>query len=501
MAENAPDTKVESADQGRPSARPRATARPRAGLLRKSKAEREEYARKEAERAQERDAAEAKKNAAASRGRGASKSGRGDRNTAFASKNQGPATGVFAGGIGSAPSRSRTVDVGISEAVGGGIGGATLPQLQGQTEESSRTGGSGGGRGDGGGAGGRPAGKATEDISLEIEHDDEQPRRDIERIWISSDGDEDVVTDRKDKQRRDSRTLRTKLNIGPRPVRAARTVLEAEEHDLTKKGRAVPKKSQAKEDVAILEVSSEEMQMDDETGRDRVVPSMAQPRRKSMRKSFSKEQKGSNIINETVEEKAERLRLDADTAKMRYELLPHTKSDSDDTVDSKEATFEQTNRRKMFLFQFPPLVPQLYDPSIPVGLPVAQVDGEPSSTHIKTETATMDGSGSKTADAPSVFTASSPSSQRAPSGFVGKLNVHKSGRVTLDWGGTAMEVRYGTEVDFLQDIVMVEPPEELGSDTMTADGDRPKEKVGTARAMGQIRQKMICIPDWNTLYA
>lgn len=493
MAENSSNPKAESSEQAKSAVRPRATPRLRAGLQRKSKAEREEYARKEAERAQERDAAEAKKDAAASRGRGASRGARGDRSSAFTSRSRGPTTGVFAGGIGSAPSRTKTVDLGISEAIGGGIGGTSLPQLQGQTEGSSKTSGPGGGRGDGGATGGRSLGKDTDDVSLEIEHDDERPRRDIERIWISSDEEEDVVTGRKDKQRRVSRTPRPKVSVAPRPVRAARTVLETEEHDLRKKGRAIPKKVQSKEDVAILEISSEEMQVEGEASK------TTQSRRKSMRKSFSKEQKDAGIINETVEEKAERSRLNEDTVKMRHELLPQPRSDSDETLDSKEATFEQTKRRKMFLFQLPPLVPQLHDPSIPRLPPAERANGEPSDTKIKAEPGAVDGSVPQTAGIPSIFTASSPASQRAPSGFVGKLNVHKSGRVTLDWGGTAMEVRYGTEVDFLQDIVMVEPPAEPVSDAI--DDGKPRERVGKARAMGQIRQKMICIPDWNTLYA
>jgi len=206
---------------------------------------------------------------------------------------------------------------------------------------------------------------------------------------------------------------------------------------------------------------------------------------------------------ETFEEKAERLRLDEDIENLKEAFLH--KSDTDDTIDSKEeeAVFGHTDhdRDRMFLFQLPPLVPQLYDPVTRQGEAgtMTEVDG----VKVKAEdassapTANVD-SAQKTADTGrTMFTADAPADQRLPAGLVGKLKIHKSGKVTLDWGGTDMEVRYGTDVGFLQDVVCVENAEQAETD----EGDVPSQKEGKAYAMGQIKRKMVLVPDWGRLYA
>ena len=61
-----------------------------------------------------------------------------------------------------------------------------------------------------------------------------------------------------------------------------------------------------------------------------------------------------------------------------------------------------------------------------------------------------------------------------------------------------MEVRYGTEVDFLQDVVCVEDE----NSAMKEEID--KSMLGgtsKAYAMGQVNRKMVLVPDWSRLYA
>ena len=80
---------------------------------------------------------------------------------------------------------------------------------------------------------------------------------------------------------------------------------------------------------------------------------------------------------------------------------------------------------------------------------------------------------------------------RLPPGFAGKLNVHKSGKVTLEWGETNMEIRWGSEVDFLQDVVLA------------AGDEREDVTVGDERsayALGQVQKKLVVIPDWQKIY-
>ena len=76
------------------------------------------------------------------------------------------------------------------------------------------------------------------------------------------------------------------------------------------------------------------------------------------------------------------------------------------------------------------------------------------------------------------------------SGKVGKLRVHKSGRTTLDWGGTSLELHAGMEASFLQDIVIAKtyPPEE-----------RVGRDAGQAMSFGRVFGKFVVTPDFEEI--
>lgn len=491
--------------------KPRAAPKPRA-VTRKSKAEREEYARKEAERAAERakqEAAAVPRTPAARGGRGGARGGKAVVNkTERASSSV--AGGVFGAGSGARLERSKAaVDLGVSEALDGGeaqgrqiiqdagTATATGPVIDVEGSGTKKSGAGGRGRG-------TKAAAQEELIHMEEDEREDQPRRDIERIWISSDEEDDVIVSGKGKQRRVSRT--PKPFAGLRPVRAARTAVE-EQEDGTEKKNIKP--NATTEENAIIDVgSSDDMQVDDAPLPDtsaaagavsikQRAPSSPELTKKTLKKpSDSRTKPDPRILTETVEEKAERLRLNEDIESLREAFLH--KSDTDDTVDSKEeeAVFGRTDheRDRMFLFQLPPLVPQLYDPvtrqaqaSNTTGVDGVQVKAEDAEAVQK----------AADSNTPTMLTADAPATQRLPAGLVGKLKIHKSGKVTLDWGGTDMEVRYGSEVDFLQDVVCVEPPNQP-----EADGDDPTTRPeGKAYAMGQVKRKMVLVPDWGKLYA
>jgi DNA-directed RNA polymerase III subunit RPC4 len=82
-----------------------------------------------------------------------------------------------------------------------------------------------------------------------------------------------------------------------------------------------------------------------------------------------------------------------------------------------------------------------------------------------------------------------------PTGRVGKLNVHQSGRVTLDWGGISMELDRGAPVGFVQEAVIVAPtvhkePEIVGDD------DGAERRVWS---MGQLSGKFTLTPNWDEM--
>jgi hypothetical protein len=58
--------------------------------------------------------------------------------------------------------------------------------------------------------------------------------------------------------------------------------------------------------------------------------------------------------------------------------------------------------------------------------------------------------------------ASTPASVSFPSGKIGQLEVHASGRTVLSYGGIKFEVRLASDVGFAQDFVVINPAEQGG---------------------------------------
>ncbi|KAG9782585.1 hypothetical protein ABEF93_004741 [Exophiala dermatitidis] len=533
--------------------------KPRAGVVRKTKAEREQFAKEEAERQKARLAEEAAKNArgGARGGRGGA-AGRGGRGGAAGGERarEGPVSvgsGVFGAGSGLRPgARSRMQVEGHSEMLDGQPGFKYDESQSGMLAGGSSGGGGGGGTRSGGGEG------FGEDDELD------EPKRDIERIWISSGEEEEeeedaVVADdgddihkgkgnQKQKQRR--RTHRPPTGL--RPVRAPHARRESEEDAAAAKKKAASSTSAArsttekrKPSVTIKKRASDAQEQpvaDDHEGsamdvdRDPDVaveddpvfvkeqPSSPEVRRRSLRKaSSSTKARDARLAIETIEEKAERLRVADDADKLREFLLAAPQITEDENVDEEQILEDG----KLFLFQLPPMTPYLLDADLVAQQESVAVKAEPNTdatvstgggggAEVKKdpETGDVSGAAKPNLETEGLLTASEPT--RLPSGLVGKLRVHKSGKVSLDWGGTDMEVRYGAEVDFLQDVVMVTPtikteeneeqnqvpdllnPDQDANQTTAKDKDKG---AGKAYALGQVRRKMVLIPDWEKLYA
>jgi DNA-directed RNA polymerase III subunit RPC4 len=76
-------------------------------------------------------------------------------------------------------------------------------------------------------------------------------------------------------------------------------------------------------------------------------------------------------------------------------------------------------------------------------------------------------------------------------GRAGRLNVHASGRVTMDWGGISFELDRATAVDFLQEALIVSTPPNVTEDVVD---DECK-----VWAMGQLSGKFTVTPDWEKM--
>ncbi|OJD29740.1 rna polymerase iii rpc4 [Diplodia corticola] len=178
-------------------------------------------------------------------------------------------------------------------------------------------------------------------------------------------------------------------------------------------------------------------------------------------------------------------------------LPPVAASDAggDTTMADAEAPKQEQpvdkKKDRAYLFQLPPVLPSLMvddsvkrEPQSPEATsrshPIDLATPEANSNHptkAEDETAGID-------------TVSPELPAQLASGAVGKLRVHKSGRTTLDWGGTSLELCMGMDASFLQDIIVTKIiPEE----------QRVGRDGGEAMSVGQVCGKFVVTPDWDEI--
>lgn len=307
---------------------------------------------------------------------------------------------------------------------------------------------------------------------------DEEARRDIEQIWISSD--EEAISSRSKGKQKDKGSVRHGTAL--RPLRAPRDS-RVEGEVLSARNR-VPSNVARNETGLAGEDSIRGLTAKDDSAVDNsekmLPPATGDIERKTSKRKGAR-LKDTNAVTETAEEHAERLRYNEEVRKLAGELDQHKSGTQIGALQPRPT--EDSHERRLYLFQFPPLTPVLVDPAEEIEVkqepeaevqPVLSTSEKTSSAVVKKEEGVEERT--KKSD---VLTADN---MQLPSGLAGTLRVHKSGKVTLDWGGTDLEVRYGTEVDFLQDVVMTDETEQR------------------AWALGQVEKKMVCIPNWQKLY-
>lgn len=196
----------------------------------------------------------------------------------------------------------------------------------------------------------------------------------------------------------------------------------------------------------------------------------------------------SNPSLQTEEERQEWSRHQFDLSEIRRELgqtapAPATAAadqDGDTPMEDGEMKPLDIKADRVYLFQFPPIVPDLWatvvkkepqDEAAPI---ITAADQTP----IKVE----DG------ESKSASNVSQSSGPTLASGRAGKLRIHESGRATLNWGGTSLELKMGINPHFLQDTVVTRITPE---NQRVGPGDE-----GEALGFGQVRGKFVVTPDW-----
>lgn len=78
-----------------------------------------------------------------------------------------------------------------------------------------------------------------------------------------------------------------------------------------------------------------------------------------------------------------------------------------------------------------------------------------------------------------------------PEGYLGKIQVRRSGKTQLKIGDALLDIDLGTQVGFLQDLVSVDTGEEAGAS---------RQEVGDMTVLGRVRHRMVITPDWDHLF-
>lgn len=169
------------------------------------------------------------------------------------------------------------------------------------------------------------------------------------------------------------------------------------------------------------------------------------------------------------------------------------------TEDGEIKTQEPANKDgRMYLFQFPPLLPPLNPSSIPSSS--GKVKAEPPDVDMLDASAASDPTpvdltGAETNNEAEAGDEDDPqnkhgfmSSLLSQGGMIGKLNVRKSGKVELDWGGRILEMSPATGMNFQTTAVIVEESDE-----------KPQHGVigGESIGMGKIMGRFVLAPTWS----
>lgn len=165
---------------------------------------------------------------------------------------------------------------------------------------------------------------------------------------------------------------------------------------------------------------------------------------------------------------------------------------------------------RVYLFQFPPILPSLAPQTVkPEPLSPTLSKKTPAATSSSSSSAIdIDATPASTTKPTAASASTIPESAGQmhspfPSGLVGKLRVHASGRTTLDWGGTSLQVGMGTDVQFLQDAVVAKFNDK--SDVQGGAKDKQEEQQdegaygGEVMGLGQVRGKFVVTPDWEEI--
>lgn len=207
---------------------------------------------------------------------------------------------------------------------------------------------------------------------------------------------------------------------------------------------------------------------------------------------------GAGLRKRAVAQDAEDKMACADLEMLASELGGTTIAEDGD--DASQGPSDKDGR--MYLFQFPPLLPPLNQSAAPKSAKGTIKDEKPESALLDAPPASSDTGlvdltqqGSGQANALTGAAAEDPKSSKgfmsellSQGGRLGKLNVRKSGKAELDWGGCILELSPAAGMNFLTTAVIVEERDEKA---------QPGVVGGDSIGMGKIMGRFVLAPTWD----
>ncbi|KAG6002067.1 hypothetical protein E4U21_003469 [Claviceps maximensis] len=153
---------------------------------------------------------------------------------------------------------------------------------------------------------------------------------------------------------------------------------------------------------------------------------------------------------------------------------------------------------RLYLFQFPPVIPPLKEVSRSVSRikrethDISLMDGtarasDANPVDLTHDAAGSDDEGDKNDDA-ELEAEGFRSQFLSQGGMIGKMNVRKSGKVELDWGGMTLEMSPAAGMNFLTTAVIVEENDEKAPQDVFG---------GEGIGMGKIMGRFVLAPIWS----
>ncbi len=189
--------------------------------------------------------------------------------------------------------------------------------------------------------------------------------------------------------------------------------------------------------------------------------------------------------------------------------------EGDVTMDDKPVLSSEVKDNRLFLFQLPPIVPGLVDMMLKEE--PSEKDDQPAKADSSASTADREpGAGTHAKGSKSAYSIKADQKSKlkpvpltadmsyVPKGLAGKLRVHESGRTTLSWGGSSLELSRAGDSEFLQDVVLVDVTRKVQSNTNSGGGldggdDGAEMQRRSGLGLGSVMGKYVVTPDWMGL--